>query len=271
LFLEKAISWIKNGEVPKIFNLIEQLDENQRQAFYSILPQAFGFHEIKNETEKRDVLTFPYFRQLFSLNPAYVERQSERHMVSQCLDTLIEYNSTSKKFTPKLAHYWTFSHDLTEWTFYLRKGVYFHHGRELTSQDIAFTFNQLKDSPMKWVLESLTNVIELDLYTVKFNFLRPQFYWLDLLSSPKLSIIPDQYGGITPELFNFKPIGTGPYQIIERTYQQLTLEAHPTYFCGRAHLDRIVMVFAPEIEHYVSQQSFNGEMVTYFEIEKPLA
>ncbi|MBM7659676.1 MarR-like DNA-binding transcriptional regulator SgrR of sgrS sRNA [Bacillus mesophilus] len=264
LFLETAITWIKKGETSKIFSFIEQLNHNQKQAYYSILPQAFGFHEISNETEKMDVLTFPYFRQLFSLHPAYVERQSERHMVSQCFDTLIEYNLSTNIFTPKLAHYWTFSLDFTEYTFYIRKGIYFHHGKELTTKDIAFTFNQLKESPMKWLIENLTNVIEVDLYTVKFQFLRPQYYWLNLLSSPKFSIIPDQYGGMTPEFFSFKPLGTGPYQIKERTNQQLTLETHPTYFSGRAHLDRIVMVFVPEIEHYVSQQNFHGELVTYF-------
>src|SRR5215207_3420153 len=36
---------------------------------------------------------------------------------------------------PDLAESWRFSEDLKEWTFRLRRGVKFHHGREMTAED----------------------------------------------------------------------------------------------------------------------------------------
>src|SRR5262249_60038150 len=45
------------------------------------------------------------------------------------------------KVKPELAERWESSADLKTWTFYLRKGVKFHHGRELDAEDVVSTLN----------------------------------------------------------------------------------------------------------------------------------
>jgi len=44
-----------------------------------------------------------------------------------------------------LAEKWSVSADGLSWTFNLRKGVKFHNGQELTSKDVKFTFDRLRD------------------------------------------------------------------------------------------------------------------------------
>ena len=45
---------------------------------------------------------------------------------------------------PDLAERWTVSDDLKTWTFYLRKGVKFHHGREFDAQDVITTVQRIQ-------------------------------------------------------------------------------------------------------------------------------
>src|SRR5688572_17520141 len=44
------------------------------------------------------------------------------------------------KFQGELAERWESSDDLKTWTFHLRKGVKFHHGKELGAEDVIATF-----------------------------------------------------------------------------------------------------------------------------------
>jgi peptide/nickel transport system substrate-binding protein len=43
----------------------------------------------------------------------------------------------------ELAVSWEASPDATVWTFKLRKGVKFHHGRELDADDVVFSFTRI--------------------------------------------------------------------------------------------------------------------------------
>src|SRR5436190_11194897 len=44
------------------------------------------------------------------------------------LETLLEVDPKTGKYTPRLAEKWQASPDFREWTFWLRKGVQFHFG-----------------------------------------------------------------------------------------------------------------------------------------------
>ena len=46
---------------------------------------------------------------------------------------------------PALAQFWKASRDGLHWTFTLRKGVKFHHGREVTADDVVFSLTRILD------------------------------------------------------------------------------------------------------------------------------
>jgi peptide/nickel transport system substrate-binding protein len=51
-----------------------------------------------------------------------------------------------KAVIPDLAHSWEIAKDRKTYTFYLRKGIEFHDGAELTSEDVKATFDRLRGS-----------------------------------------------------------------------------------------------------------------------------
>ena len=46
---------------------------------------------------------------------------------------------------PELATSWEPNDDLSSYTFHLRQGVKFHHGKDFKAEDVVFTFNRLLD------------------------------------------------------------------------------------------------------------------------------
>lgn len=69
-------------------------------------------------------------------------------------------------FEPRLAEKWEQIDDTTM-RFFLRKGVKFHSGNEMTAKDVLFTFNRLKESPdFKGVFSAFKEAKAVDDYTV---------------------------------------------------------------------------------------------------------
>jgi peptide/nickel transport system substrate-binding protein len=81
------------------------------------------------------------------------------------------------KFYGELAERWESSKDLKTWTFYLRKGVKFHHGKELDSGDVVATFKLVADpktgSSARTHMDLVESFDAVDKYTVRFNLKIP--------------------------------------------------------------------------------------------------
>ena len=54
---------------------------------------------------------------------------------------------SGKTIVPDLAHSWEIAKDGKTYTFHLRKGVLFHDGAELTSDDVKATFDRIRKPP----------------------------------------------------------------------------------------------------------------------------
>ena len=57
---------------------------------------------------------------------------------------LVQFDQTLT-IKPALAAFWRSSHDGLVWTFELRKDVKFHHGREVTADDVVYSFTRILD------------------------------------------------------------------------------------------------------------------------------
>jgi peptide/nickel transport system substrate-binding protein len=93
----------------------------------------------------------------------------------------------------------------------LREGVRFHDGRELTADDVVYTFTSLLApdfiSPRKGAYRMLDRVRAVDPYTVEFTLKEPfGSFPINLV----LPIVPKDSGA----QLRARPIGTGPYRFV---------------------------------------------------------
>ncbi|MBI2156449.1 MAG: hypothetical protein HYU26_06025, partial [Candidatus Rokubacteria bacterium] len=79
-----------------------------------------------------------------TLDPARISDVYSRSVSQQIFDGLVQFDQTLTT-VPALAEFWRASRDGLTWTFQLRKGVKFHHGREVTADDVVFSFTRILD------------------------------------------------------------------------------------------------------------------------------
>jgi ABC-type transport system substrate-binding protein len=77
-----------------------------------------------------------------TLDPAFVNDIYSRAVVTQIFEGLVQFDAHLNP-TPAIAKYWEASRDGRIWTFTLRRGVQFHHGREVTAQDFVYSYQIL--------------------------------------------------------------------------------------------------------------------------------
>ena len=139
------------------------------------------------------------------------------------------------QMNPRLAEAWTFSPDMLEWTFKLRRNVKFHDGSDFTADDVVFTIERVladNTTPLRTFIKLVKTVEKVDDYTVKFTLIQPygifhrQISYVNIMSKTYFGKVGDQ-GYAT------KPVGTGPYKLVEWLKDnRMVLEANTTYWRG---------------------------------------
>jgi peptide/nickel transport system substrate-binding protein len=149
-----------------------------------------------------------------------------------------------------LAERWT-QPNPTTYLVTLRKGVRFHNkppvnGRELTSEDVKFTFERLVKSPEARLFPTLKAVTTPDKYTVRFELSAPFSSFVANLAATTLYIYPKEAGKPTADgagdyTASETAIGTGPFVLEEyREKQRLVFKRNPDYFeTGKPYLDGV--------------------------------
>ncbi|HEY63195.1 MAG TPA: hypothetical protein G4O02_01370 [Caldilineae bacterium] len=153
-----------------------------------------------------------------------------------------------------LSESWEVSEDGLEWTFHLRRDVKWHDGYPFTADDVLFTFHALQDPNVQAASfrerffdgGEPIRFEKVDDYTVKAFLKRPIASFATNITVP---IIPKHVlegQDINTAEFNRKPIGTGPFKVVEwRAGESVILEANPDFYRGAPYLDRWVMRILP--------------------------
>ncbi|HET7015594.1 MAG TPA: ABC transporter substrate-binding protein [Streptosporangiaceae bacterium] len=106
--------------------------------------------------------------------------------------------------------------DATEWTVRVRKGVTFHHGKELTADDVMFTIARILDPKALAEGWTLINSIDvkgmkkLDKYTCKIPCKTPFATFKDTFACWNFAIVPSQ--GFDPKTPKGM-VGTGAFKV----------------------------------------------------------
>ena len=166
----------------------------------------------------------------------------------QAYDVLVMRNA-DLSLTGALAESWTTNADASSWTFNLRKGVKFSHGKEFKAEDVIFTINRIfeVESPLAASLAKPVRMIALDDYTVVMEFDGPNAPLLDALVKYQAHITPSD---IDPARFKNETFGTGPFILTEHVVGERTsFKKNPDYWMeGRPYVDELIYVFLPSPE-----------------------
>ncbi|WP_171690100.1 SgrR family transcriptional regulator [Paenibacillus germinis] len=249
---KQAMELAGRGDYKGTIELIHQLGRGEalQDSFIDWLFSFFGYRAVELEERYKDTLRFPVYKWLVTLDPAHSFYAFDCHLINQIFDTLIVYNPQTTIFEPHLAHYWEVSEDGLHYTFYLRKGVLFHHGREMTAHDVFYTFSRLKELGLSacqgWMTESIENMTVLNRSAIAIELMQPNVLFLQQLSHSSMAILPEEICRDNEGIFGRMPIGTGPFRLERNDDYICKLRAFDGYFGVRPHLDQVEIWLLPQ-------------------------
>jgi peptide/nickel transport system substrate-binding protein len=147
---------------------------------------------------------------------------------------------------PLLATSWSISEDGKDYTLKLREDVYFHTGKKMTPEDVAFSLDSAAPTPMgRTMLVNYINTEVIDGNTVVVHLSAPFAPFLNTLAGRfALVVDKDYFGEVGIPGYQAAPIGTGPYKFIERiSGDHITLAANENYWNGAPPIKKITYKF----------------------------
>ena len=157
-----------------------------------------------------------------TFNPVVSDGVYDNYVVSLVFEGLIS-NDAEGEYIPSLAESWELSDDKLTYTFTLKDGITFSDGSNLTADDVAFTYNTIKEAdyagPRSAVGAAIDTVTVVDDKTIAFKMVK---------ASPA-NIANFTYGIMSKEYYahssfeeltqkNPTPMGTGKFVLADGGY-----------------------------------------------------
>jgi MarR-like DNA-binding transcriptional regulator SgrR of sgrS sRNA len=268
--VQSAERWVQKGDLGTALARMKQSLADgaiPKELFSEWLARHLGYQEEGSAAKQRDVLRFPMRPMALQFDPALLSTWHESRFVRQVFDTLVSFEEKTEAFTPRLAYHWEANETATVWTFRLRKGVRFHHGRVLTAHDVAYTLRRLSEGAVserfRWMFGSIREIRVLKETVVQIELDKPNHAFLHYVSMEQAGIVPEDVCEERGTAFTERPVGTGPFAMVRHDESMIALEAHDLYFLGRPHLDRIEVWLVPRPTDLGLVQNLGGHEVPY--------
>jgi peptide/nickel transport system substrate-binding protein len=151
------------------------------------------------------------------------------------------------KIVPWLAERWHTS-DNRNYTFFLKKGVRFHNGRELKAADVKFVVDRAMNPetkhPYPGYYSAIGDIIVKDDYTITFSLKSPTANFLLNMARQGSVIYPRE----AVDTLKSAPIGTGPFTVSDWVRgDRIVLKRFPDYHVkGLPKLDQVTYRFIPD-------------------------
>src|SRR5262252_8134332 len=193
-----------------------------------------------------------------SLDPAHATDIYARTVVNQLFDGLVQFDSHLNP-VPAIAGFWEASVNGQVWTFYLRKGVRFHNGREVTADDFVYSFTRILDPAVQSPVIDSFNYIRgaedfqtgktpqveglqaPDRYTLQISLKEPYAPFLAALAMFNAKVVPREEVEKLEKQFEHHPVSSGPFAFVRWAQgQKIVLQTYDFYYEGRPFLEQIV-------------------------------
>lgn len=188
------------------------------------------------------------------INPVLSFSDADRDLTALTYSGLIKATKDGN-LIPDLAESYSISEDGLTYTFTLRKNIFFHDKKPITTDDVLFTIQKAQDpgikSPKRANWEGVV-AEKIDDRQIRLKLKQP---YAPFLENATLGILPKHiWSGISSEEFQFSqynvsPIGSGPYKIknVERNSAGIPiyyrLEAFDKYIYGKPFVKNVVIRF----------------------------
>ena len=151
------------------------------------------------------------------------------------------------RLVPWLAERWHTT-DNRNYTFFLKRGVHFHNGRELKAADVKYVIERAMNPetkhPYPGYYAAIGDIIVKDDYTITFSLKSLNANFILNLARQGSVIYPRE----AVDTLKSDPVGTGPFKLAEWVRgDRIVLTRNPDYHLkGLPRLDRVVFRFIPD-------------------------
>jgi peptide/nickel transport system substrate-binding protein len=212
------------------------------------------------------------------LNPLLEQNNAPDRDVNRLIfSSLIRFDARGMP-VPDLADSWGVSQDGTIYNISLRPNAFWHDGQPVTSEDVLFTIEMIKDDssffpPDVRELWKSVEIKQLNERTLQFLLPEPFAPFLDYLT---FGIVPRHILGDIPPAemaaaqFNLSPIGSGPYKfdrlIVENgQVAGLELSLFGPYYGSKPFIEKVVFRYFPNTQSALAAYR-EGEVLAISEI-----
>ncbi len=213
--------------------------------------------------DNKTVFRYNESNNITSLDPAFAKSQANIWGVNQLFSGLVQLDE-NLNIKPDIAKKWDISKDGKQYTFILRKDVFFHkhkyfgakQTRKVTAYDFVYSLDRLKDkntaSPGVWVLQNIDSYKALNdsIFKISLKNAFPPF--LGLLTMKYCSVVPKEIIELYRDDFGRNPIGTGAFKFkLWKENIKLVLLKNTLYYekernAKLPYLDAVAINFIPD-------------------------
>jgi peptide/nickel transport system substrate-binding protein len=230
-----------------------------------------------------------HFRRALSADPGNLDpaltNTSEAIAVKMVVfDSLLRQTPPSLAIAPGAAESWSVSADGKILTFHLRRGIRFHHGREMTAEDVKYsieriltpemgspfihTYDRIVGAPAFIAKQAreVSGIQVLDRFTLQIHnsVVDSTFPLVFTL----LFIVPKDEAERLGREFGQRPVGSGPFIFVSwNRDDSLLLKENATYWDGRPYISALEFRIIPDPA--TRQAEFDTGRLDFMLLEDP--
>jgi peptide/nickel transport system substrate-binding protein len=239
----------------------------RRAIAVALATSLFGLSSPAFADKKSDTLRMAYDQAPESVDPYFNNVRVGVIIAANVWDTLLYRDPLTNEYKGQLAKSWKQIDDKTL-ELELREGVKFHNGEDFDADSVVYTLSFVSDPANKATTQQnvrwIDKVEKLDKHKVRIVSKEP-FPGAKEYLSTTVAIHPAKYyKEVGPQGMNAKPVGTGPYKVVEYTPgKSILLERNENYFKDspkrQPTIGKVQIRFIPDRQTQMAEVISGGE------------